>query len=124
MTHYLSPSSSAPMTSTILWKLPLIKQSTKDGAWQAFSTLRDEHLIEYCQSDLFTKAKSHNVSEILDPRFIPGPSQEDQDLFEPKQPFMYKVFKETLLTDMGWTKVRKYLKSQMHKLFGKNIQST
>ena len=33
------------------------------------------------------------------------------ELFEAKQGFMYKVFNETLLTDMGRTKVRKYLKT-------------
>ena len=56
-------------------------------------------------------AKSHDVSEILDPTFTPGPSPEERELFEPKQVFMYKVFNETLLTDVGRTKVRKYLKT-------------
>ena len=32
-------------------------------------------------------------------------------MFEAKQVFMYKVFNETLLTDMGRPKVRKYLKA-------------
>ena len=59
----------------------------------------------------FDKAKSHDVSEILDPTFTPGPSREEKELFEAKQVFMYKVFNETSLTDMGRTKVRKYLKT-------------
>ena len=63
------------------------------------------------QKDLFTTAKSHDDSEILDPTFIPGPPPEEKDLFEAKQVFMYKVFNETILTDMGRTKVRKYLKT-------------
>ena len=79
MPHYSFPSSSAPMTSTILWEFASIKESTKEGAWQAFSTWNDEHHFEYFQRDLFTDAKSHNVSEILDPTFIPGPSQEEQE---------------------------------------------
>ena len=54
--------------------------------------------------------KSHDVSEILEPTFTPGPSPEEKELFEAKQVFMYKVFNEALLTDMGNTKVRKYLK--------------
>ena len=93
MSHYTSPSSSAPMRSTILWELASIKESTREGAWQAFSTLRDEHHFEYFQRDLFIIAKSHNVSEILDPTFTPGPSQEEKELFEAKQTFMYKVLR-------------------------------
>ena len=61
--------------------------------------------------ELFITAKSHDVSEILDPTFTTGPSPEEKELFEAKQVFMYKVFNETLLTDMGRTKVRKYLKT-------------
>ena len=53
-------------------------------------------------------AKSHDVSDILDPTFTPGPSQEEKELFEAKQVFMYKVFNETLLTGMGRTKVKAY----------------
>ena len=51
------------------------------------------------------------MSEILDLTYTPGTSPEEQELFEAKQIFMYKVFNETLLTDMGRTKVRKYLKT-------------
>ena len=61
--------------------------------------------------DLFIIARSPDVSEILDPTYTQGPSPEEQKLFEAKQIFMYKVFNETLLTDMGRTKVRKYLKT-------------
>ena len=109
MPHYTSPSFPSPMMSTILWELASIKKIIKGRAWQAFSTLRDEHHFEYFQRDLFTNAKSHSVPEILDPTFTPGSSQEEQELFEAKQTFRYKVFKETLLTDMGRTKARKYL---------------
>ena len=48
---------------------------------------------------------------MLDPTFTGGPSPEEIELFEAKQVFMYKVFNESLLTDMGRTKVRKYLKT-------------
>ena len=55
--------------------------------------------------------KSHDVSEILDPSYSPGPSPEGRELFEAKKVFMYKVFNETLQTDMGRTMVRKYLRT-------------
>ena len=51
------------------------------------------------------------MSEILDPIFTPGPSQEEKELFEAKQTFMYKVFKETVLTNMGRYKVRMHLRT-------------
>ena len=51
------------------------------------------------------------MSEILDLTYTLGTSPEEQELFEAKQIFMYKVFNETLLTDMDRTKVRKYLKT-------------
>ena len=77
----------------------------------AYSTLKDERYLDKFQRDLFLNEKFHDVSEILDPNFTPGYSPEEQELFEAKQVFMYKVFNETLLTDMGRTKVRKYLKT-------------
>ena len=72
----------------------------------AYSVLKDECFFDKFQRDLFIIAKSHGVSEILDPTF-----SEEKDLFEAKQVFMYKVFNEVLQTDMGRTRVRKYLKT-------------
>ena len=91
-------------------ELASFKNSIRREA-SAYSTLKDERYFDKFQRDLFITAKSHDVSEILDPTFAPGPSPEEQELFEAKQVFMYKVFNETLLTDMGSTKVRKYLKT-------------
>ena len=78
---------------------------------QIQSILRDECYFDKFQRDLFITAKSHDVSEILDPTFTPGPSQEEKKLFEAKQTFMYRVFKKTLLTDMGRYKVRMHLRT-------------
>ena len=91
-------------------ELASFKKSIKREA-SAYSTLKDKRYFDKFQSDLFITAKSHDVSEILDPTFTPGPSPEEQELFDAKHVFMYKVFNETLLTDMGSTKVRKYLKT-------------
>ena len=52
-------------------------------------------------------AKTHDLANILDNRYIPI-SQEDCDLFDEQQIFMYAVLEEHLLTDMGKTLVRKY----------------
>ena len=87
-----------------------IKKGIKREAF-VYSILKDECDFDKFQRDLFIVAKSHDVSEILDPTFAPCLSQEEKELFEAKQVFMYKVFNETLLTDMGRTKVRKHLKT-------------
>ena len=106
----LITSPSPSMRSPISTKLGSFKTSIKREA-SSNSTLKDERYFDKFQRDLFITAKSHDVSEIVDPTFTPGPSPEEKEIFEAKQVFMNKVFNETLLTDMGRTKVRKYLKS-------------
>ena len=104
------PSSSTPMRSPINIELgSFIKDIKRESS--TYSTLKDERYFDKFQSDLFIAAKSPDVSEILGPTFTPGPSPEEKELFEAKQVFMYKAFNETILTDMGRTKVRKYLKT-------------
>ena len=110
MPHSKSSTSSTPMRSPIYMEIASFKKGIKSEAF-AYSILKDERFFDKFQRDLFITAKSHDVSEMLDPTFTPDPSLEEQDLFYVKQTFMYKVFNETLLTDMGRTKVRKYLKT-------------
>ena len=98
------------MRSPIHFELASFRKIIKREA-SSYSTLKDERYFDKFQRDLFITAKSHDVSEILDPTFTPGPSSEEKELLEAKQVFTYKVFNETLLTDMGRTKVRKYLKN-------------
>ena len=77
----------------------------------AYSVLKDECFFDKFQRDLLITAKSHDVSEILDPSYSPGHSPKERELFEAKQVFMYKVFNETLQTDMGRATVMMYLRS-------------
>ena len=90
-------------------EIPSFKNNIKREA-SAFSVLNDERYFDKFKRDLFITAKSNDVSDILDLTYTPGPSPEEQEIFEAITIFMYKVFNETLLTDMGRTKVRKYLK--------------
>ena len=108
ISHVPSPSSSASMRSPIHSELASFKKGIKEEA-SAYSILKDECYFDKFQRDLFKTAKSHDVSEILDPTFTPGPSPEEKELFEAKQIFMYKVFDETY---MGRTKVRKHLRTK------------
>ena len=96
----------------------LIQERYKNRA-SAYSTLRDECYFDKFQRLLFIPAKSNAVSEIIDPTFTPGPSQEENKLFEATQTFIYIVFMETLLTNMGRTKVRMHLRTTDAQAFGK-----
>ena len=91
MSYFTTPSSSSSMMSPIKWRLASFKKGTKHGD-SAYSILRDEGHFDKFQQDLFITSRSHDVSEILDAIFTPGPSQEEKELFEGTQ----KVFKETL----------------------------
>ena len=102
--------SSAPIRSPMTMELVSFKKSIKKEA-SAYSVLKDECFFDKFQRDLLITAKSHDVSEILDSSYSPVHSSEERELFEAKQVFMYKVFNETLQTDMGRTTVRKYLRS-------------
>ena len=106
MPSFSTAPSSGPIRSPINLELASFKKSIKREA-SAYSVLKDEHFFNKFQRDLLITAKSHDVSEIPDPSYSPGPSPEERELFEAKHVFMYKVFNETLQTDMGRTTVRK-----------------
>ena len=110
MPHFSSHPSPPPMRSPMNLELASFKRSIKREA-TASSVLNDEHFFDNFQRDLLITASSHDISEILGPTYTPGPLPEEKELFEAKQVFMYKVFNETLQTDMGMTKVKKYLRT-------------
>ena len=89
MPQVTSPSSSVSMRSPIHLELASFKKGIKREA-SADSILKDQHYFDKFQRDLFITPKSHDVSEILDPTFTPGPSPEEKELFKTKQVFMYK----------------------------------
>ena len=63
------------MRSPIHLEVPSFKRGIKREA-SAYSTFKDEQYFDKFQRDIFITAKSHDVSEILDPTFTPGPSRE------------------------------------------------
>ena len=78
MPRVTSPSPS--VRSPIYTGLASFKKSIKREA-SSYSTLKDERYFDKFQRDLFITIKSHDVSEILDPTFTPGPSPEEKELF-------------------------------------------
>ena len=65
------------MRSPIYTEHVSFKKSIK-GEASSYSTLKVETYFYKFQRDLFITAKSHDVSEILDPTFTPGPSPEEK----------------------------------------------
>ena len=110
MPSFRTTPSSAPIGSPMNLELASFKKSIKSNT-SAYSVLKDERFFDKFQRDLLITARSHDVPEILDPSYSPRASPEKRELFEAKQVFMYKVFIETLQTDMGRTMVRKYLRT-------------
>ena len=77
MSHLRTPTSPLPLRSPMHLELASFKKSIKREA-SAYSTLKYERYFDKFQRDLFITAKSHAVSEILDPTFTPGSSPEEQ----------------------------------------------
>ena len=75
----------------------------------AYPTLKDERYFDGFKRSLFIVAKSHECNEVLDPNYTPGSEPEQQELFEAKQTFMFRVFNANLQTDMDKTIVRRHL---------------
>ena len=69
----------------------------------AYPSLKDERYFDGFKRSLFTVAKTHECSEVLDPIYTPGSEPEEKELFEAKQTFMFSVFNANLQTDMGKT---------------------
>ena len=77
----------------------------------AYPSLKDERYFDGFKRSLFIVAKTHECSDVLDPTYTPGSEPEEQELFEAKQTFMFRVFNTNLQTDMGKTIVRRHLVS-------------
>ena len=109
MPSFNTAPSSAPIRPLMTLELASMKSIKREAS--AYSVLNDKGFFDKFQRDLLITVKSHDVSKIRDPSYSPGHSPEERELCEAKQVFMYKVFNETLQTDMGRTTFGKYLRS-------------
>ena len=71
MPSFNTAPSSEPIKSPMTMELTSFKRRIKREA-SAYSVLKDERLFDKFQRDLLITAKSHDVSEILDPSYSPG----------------------------------------------------
>ena len=98
MSHLRTPTSPLPVRSLMHLELASFKKSIKREA-SAYSTLKDERYFNKFQRDLFITAKSHDVLRYLIPPSLQALHQKNRNYLKPN------------MTDMGRTKVRKYLKT-------------
>ena len=70
-----------------------------------FSPLRDDGAWDSWHRTTVAQARAQDVSEVLDGTHNPA-TQDEQDLFDEKQKYMFAVFEKTLLTDKGKALVR------------------
>ena len=84
VSHATSPSSAASMRSPILLELASFKKGIKREAY-ADSILKDECYFDKFQGDLFITAKSHDVSEILDPLSHLFPPKKKRSCLKPSK---------------------------------------
>ena len=84
MPHLSSDSSPAPMRSPMNLELASFKKSIKREA-SAYSVLKDECFFDKFQRDLLITAKSHDVSEILDPTFTQVLHQKRKNCLRPSK---------------------------------------
>ena len=75
----------------------------------AYPSLKDKRYFDGFKRSLLIVAKTDECNEVLDPNYTPGSAPEEQELFEAKQTFMFRVFNANLQTDMGKTIVRRHL---------------
>ncbi len=74
---------------------------------KAFKTIKDQKYFNDWNDHTITQAKAQGVSEILNEDYFPF-DEDEEELFQEKQKYMYAVFHDILQTDMGKTIVRKY----------------
>ena len=84
MSLVTSPSSSATMGSPIHIELASFKKGIKREA-SSYFTLKDERYFDKFQRDHFITAKSHDVSEILDPLSLLAPHQKKKNYMKPNK---------------------------------------
>ena len=65
-----------------------------------YPSLKDERYFDGFKRSLFIVSKTHECNEVLEPTYTPGSEPEEQELFEPKQLFVFSVFNSNLQTDI------------------------
>ena len=82
------------------------KHSIKANITQ-FPTLKDDSGWDQWNQSTVAQARAQDLAHVLEHTYKPT-GQDELELFQEKQKFMYAVFEKTLLTDKGKALVRQY----------------
>ncbi|HEY9301115.1 MAG TPA: hypothetical protein VIQ31_33095, partial [Phormidium sp.] len=98
----ISSPSHAPNVPSVVntqkMELESFKRSIKRDA-TIYPTLREDKDWDNWNRAMLSLARTHDVSEIFDPKYVP--TNDTKDLFDQKQMFMYSILNRVVLTDMG-----------------------
>jgi hypothetical protein len=72
-----------------------------------FNVLKDDTAWDNWNRGTIAQARAQDVADVLNPNYVPV-TQEELNLFDKKQKFMYALFEKTLMTDKGKSLVRTY----------------
>ena len=75
-----------------------------------YKALKTDKQWDSWNRSTISTARTHGCEDVLDSKYVPR-TQEDKDLFDEKQKFMYSVFEDYLQTDKGKYYVRLYAKN-------------
>jgi hypothetical protein len=87
-------------TNSINQELQAFIQSMKKDQTQ-YEVLKDDKQFDNWERSFLAVARTHKLDEVFNEAFQPGTTQEEQDLWQEKQRFVYSVFDLTLKTDYG-----------------------
>ena len=94
-----TPSASKRSNSVSYSKAEIFKKGIKRDP-SLFRAFKDKKQFKSWHSHLLTTAGTQDVKEVLDPQYTPQ-TEEDADLFQLKQEYMYNVADNILQTDRG-----------------------
>ena len=94
-----TPSTSKPSNSVSYSKAEIFKKGIKRDPY-LFRDFKDNKQFKSWHRHLLTTAGTQDVKEVLDPQYTPQ-TEEDADLFQLKQEYMYNVADNILQTDRG-----------------------
>ena len=101
-----STSSTSPSRASVYSPAQIFRRNIKRDP-SLFQTLKDEKLNDNWHRSFVTQARSQDVMEVLNPGYKPT-SQDDKELFDEKQKYVYSILERTVLTDVGKSIVRSH----------------
>ena len=115
-----TPANSTPYSrvshTTTASSAQLFQQSIKKSVSDYTTQLKDDKYWSNYNQALKAQAKTHGLSNVLDPNYVPQ-TLDEQELFEAQNSFMFNVFQNTLHT----LKSKKHVRNHAEKSDGQAV---